>query len=73
MPVRFVAESFSAKVGWDNTYYIVQINKSGVSVNSSLIDWRYTKRRDFSGSAGLLKQKAAVNPQVVRLRLEMLF
>ena len=47
MPVRFVAESFGAKVGWDNTYYIVQINKSGVSVNSSLIDWRYTKDEIF--------------------------
>lgn len=47
VPVRFVAESFSAKVGWDNTYYIVQINKSGVSVNSSLIDWRYTKDEIF--------------------------
>lgn len=47
VPVRFVAESFGAKVGWDNTYYIVQINKSGVSVNSSLIDWRYTKDEIF--------------------------
>ena len=47
VPVRFVAESFGAKVGWDNTYYIVQINKSGISVNSSLIDWRYTKDEIF--------------------------
>ncbi len=47
VPVRFVAESFGARVGWDNTYYIVQINKSGVSVNSSLIDWRYTKDEIF--------------------------
>lgn len=47
VPVRFVAESFGAKVSWDDTYYIVQINKSGVSVNSSLIDWRYTKDEIF--------------------------
>lgn len=47
VPVRFVAESFGARVGWDDTYYIVQINKSGVSVNSSLIDWRYTKDEIF--------------------------
>lgn len=42
VPVRFVSETFGAKVGWDATYYTVQIEKKGVTVNSSLIDRRYT-------------------------------
>ena len=42
VPVRFVSETFGAKVGWDATYYTVQIEKKGITVNGSLIDRRYT-------------------------------
>lgn len=42
VPVRFVAESFGAEVGWDAVYYAVKIKKDDITVKDTMIDKSYT-------------------------------
>ncbi len=43
VPIRFISESFSSSVNWDETYYRVIIEKEGVKIPSHLIDHSYNQ------------------------------
>ena len=47
VPVRFISEGLGASVSWDNYYYTVKIYQKGITVNSSLLDRRYTTDEIF--------------------------
>ena len=58
VPVRFIAENFDAHVSWDEKTYTVNIQKSGHSVPSSMIDTSYTKD-DLTWLAKIVHAEAA--------------
>lgn len=46
-PVRFLCEQLGGKVSWNQTYYIVQVTKSGITVPASLRFYDYTTDEIF--------------------------
>lgn len=46
-PVRFLCEQLGGKVSWNQTYYIVQVTKSGITVPTTLRFYDYTEDEIF--------------------------
>ena len=66
VPLRFVAEALGAEVVWDQTYYIVEIEKPGVEVPAASVTYSYTREEIF-WLARIIEAESAGEPMQGRI------